>query len=52
MENVEGFRFNIENRLDQTVDDLADTEIYTAVMEKYAPDTTPSRRPPWPSRGP
>ena len=41
MENVEGFRFNIENRLDQTVDDLADTEIYTAVMEKYAPDTTP-----------
>lgn len=40
-DNVVGFNFNIENRLDQTASDLADTEIYTLAMEKYAPDTTP-----------
>ena len=40
-DNVAGTRFNIENRIDQTASDLADTEIYSAVMEKYQPDTTP-----------
>ena len=39
-ENVVGFHFNIENRIDQTVDTRADTEIYNLAMEKYAPDTT------------
>ncbi len=40
-EKVVGTRFNIENRLDQTASPLADTEIYSAAMEQYAPDTLP-----------
>ncbi len=31
--------FNIEGRLDQTISNDADTEIYTAVMAKYQPST-------------
>ena len=30
--------FNIEGRLNQRVDDSADTEIYHAVVEEYGPD--------------
>jgi branched-chain amino acid transport system substrate-binding protein len=41
VERIVGFRFNIENRIDQDVSRLADTEIYTAAMEAYDPDTTP-----------
>jgi branched-chain amino acid transport system substrate-binding protein len=41
IDNVKGFRFNVENRLDQSAEPVADTEIYTLAMEKYAPDTTP-----------
>jgi len=40
-DKVAGFRFNIENRLDQTASDAADGEIYEAAMEKYDPGTTP-----------
>ena len=41
VDKVAGFRFNIENRIDQTASDSADTEIYTAAIEQYAPGTTP-----------
>ena len=41
IDNVKGFRFNVENRLDQGAEPIADTEIYTLAMEKYAPETTP-----------
>jgi branched-chain amino acid transport system substrate-binding protein len=37
--DLAGFRFNIENRLDQTADSLADTEIYSEVMQRYVPET-------------
>jgi branched-chain amino acid transport system substrate-binding protein len=40
-DKLAGFHFNIENRIDQTADKLADTEIYNLAMQKYAPDTTP-----------
>lgn len=40
-ENVAGFRFNVENRIDQAANQLADTEIYTLAIEQYAPGTTP-----------
>jgi branched-chain amino acid transport system substrate-binding protein len=39
-DKVAGFRFNIENRLDQTASDVADTEIYNAAMQQYDPGTT------------
>ena len=40
-DKVNGFRFNIENRIDQTASDSADSEIYTAAMAQYDPSTTP-----------
>lgn len=40
-ERVIGYRFNVENRIDQTASDSADSEIYAAVMEQYAAGTTP-----------
>lgn len=39
-EKLAGFRFNIENRLDQTIDSLADTEIYSDAMAMYVPGTS------------
>jgi branched-chain amino acid transport system substrate-binding protein len=41
VERIVGFRFNVENRIDQSVSRSADTEIYTAAMETYVPGTTP-----------
>ncbi|MFZ4518403.1 MAG: ABC transporter substrate-binding protein [Microthrixaceae bacterium] len=41
VDKVTGFLFNVENRIDQTASTSADTEIYTLVIEKYAPGTTP-----------
>jgi branched-chain amino acid transport system substrate-binding protein len=38
---ADGFRFNIENRIDQTASDSADTEIYTAAMARYDAATSP-----------
>lgn len=38
VDNVVGYRFNVEGRIDQS-DKLADTELYTLAMEKYAPGT-------------
>lgn len=35
-----GIIFNIENRLDQTVSNSADTEVYSAAMAKYQPGTS------------
>jgi len=40
LDRIGGARFNIENRIDQTASDLADTELYTLAMAKYAPETT------------
>lgn len=40
-DKVAGFRFNIENRIDQTASNLADTEIYNEAMGVYDPETTP-----------
>ena len=41
VENLKGFRFNVENRIDQAASPLADSEIYTLAIEKYSPQTTP-----------
>lgn len=42
VERLRGFRFNVENRLDQTVDDSVDTEVYRAAMAAFAPRTSPA----------
>ncbi len=40
VDRVLGTRFNVEGRIDQS-DGLADTELYTLAMDRYAPETSP-----------
>jgi branched-chain amino acid transport system substrate-binding protein len=40
VDRVLGTRFNVEGRIDQG-DGLADTELYSLAMERYAPETSP-----------
>lgn len=41
IDELVGFRFNVEGRVEAEDTTNADAEIYTLAMEKYAPDTSP-----------
>lgn len=41
VDNVQGYRFNVEGRVEPEDTDNADAEIYTLALEKYAPETSP-----------